>query len=263
MAVIRELSENANTYPALGPDDERIVDPRYVIWLAAGGGDPHFTVVQRLRLSADEVDGAVAEIRGLIAERGRTSCTWEIADSATPSDLVGRLLDLGCEPDSEPFAMGMVLTEPPDDGRYGVTARRAETLAEYEESIRIAGEAFDMQAAAVDKMLAQAPESFARFGSDRAVYLAFVDGQPVARATAAFTEHGVLLFGGATREDARGRGAYRALVRARWEDAVARGTPVLVTHAGAMSRPILASLGFREVSRIDILLDRFGSGLPA
>jgi hypothetical protein len=30
---------------------------------------------------------------------------------------------------------------------------------------------------------------------------------------------------------------------------------VLVTHAGAMSRPILARLGFREVSRIQILRD--------
>ena len=58
------------------------------------------------------------------------------------------------------------------------------------------------------------------------------------------------LFGGATLPEARGRGAYRALVAARWEDAVARGTPVLVTQAGAMSRPILARLGFREVCEI-------------
>ena len=63
------------------------------------------------------------------------------------------------------------------------------------------------------------------------------------------------LFGGATLPEARGRGAYRALVAARWEDAVARGTPVLVTQAGPMSRPILAQLGFREVCEIRILLD--------
>jgi len=35
---------------------------------------------------------------------------------------------------------------------------------------------------------------------------------------------------------------------ARWEDAVARETPILVTAGGPrMSRPILAQLGFREV----------------
>ena len=57
--------------------------------------------------------------------------------------------------------------------------------------------------------------------------------------------------------EARGRGAYRALVAARWRDAVARRTPLLVTQAGRMSRPILARLGFREVCEIRILVDRF------
>ena len=90
-------------------------------------------------------------------------------------------------------------------------------------------------------------------------YLAYVDGDPVAQATAAFSEHGVTLFGGATLPAARGRGAYRALVAARWEDAVARGTPVLVTQAGAQSRPILARLGFREVCEIHALIDRVAS----
>jgi hypothetical protein len=66
----------------------------------------------------------------------------------------------------------------------------------------------------------------------------------------------VLLNGGSTLERARGRGAYRALVGARWADAAAEGRPVLVTQAGAMSRPILARLGFREVCDIRILLDR-------
>ena len=89
-------------------------------------------------------------------------------------------------------------------------------------------------------------------------YLAYVDGEPVAQATAAFSEHGVTLFGGATLPQARGRGAYRALVAARWQDAVARGTPVLVTQAGAQSRPILTRLGFREVCEIRVLVDVFG-----
>jgi len=68
----------------------------------------------------------------------------------------------------------------------------------------------------------------------------------------------LLLFGGSTLPEARGRGAYRSLVAARWHDAVARGTPVLVTQASPMSRPILAQLGFREVCEIRILLDAFG-----
>jgi predicted GNAT family acetyltransferase len=89
------------------------------------------------------------------------------------------------------------------------------------------------------------------------VYLAYIDGKPVARASGAFGEHGVTLFGGATLPEARGRGAYRALVAARWQDAVARGTPLLVTQAGKMSRPILERLGFRALCEIRILLDAF------
>jgi len=74
-----------------------------------------------------------------------------------------------------------------------------------------------------------------------------------------FAAAGAALTGGAVAPWARGRGAYRALVAARWDDAVARGTPVLVTQAGPMSRPILGRLGFREVCEIRILVDRFAA----
>ena len=256
--MIRELCENANTYTRLGPGNERIVDPRFVIALSPGSG-PHATVVQRLRLADDHVDESVAEIRALIVTRGRTVCHWEVGDSATPPDLVDRLLALGCVPDpDEPLAIGMVLTEAPGDDPPGVTARRVETLAEFEEAVRIAHAAFGSSATIAEESLARAATTFLNEGRGWRTYLALVDGQPIAQATASFTDHGVLLFGGATRKEARGKGAYRALVRARWDDAVAAGTPVLVTHAGAMSRPILRRLGFREVSQLHFLLDEFG-----
>jgi GNAT superfamily N-acetyltransferase len=80
----------------------------------------------------------------------------------------------------------------------------------------------------------------------------------VSAGTCAPTPHGLLLYGGATRERARGRGAYRALLRARWDEVVARGTPALMTQAGAMSRPILERLGFEPVGHVHMLLDEFG-----
>jgi hypothetical protein len=39
---------------------------------------------------------------------------------------------------------------------------------------------------------------------------------------------------------------------------VAAGTPVLVTQAGEMSRPILERLGFRQICTVLALVDRFG-----
>jgi hypothetical protein len=85
-----------------------------------------------------------------------------------------------------------------------------------------------------------------------------VEGVDVATGNAIFTDHGVVLNAGSTLPGWRGRGAYRALVRARWDAAVAAGTPVLVTQAGAMSRPILERLGFVAVCEVRALLDAFG-----
>jgi ribosomal protein S18 acetylase RimI-like enzyme len=260
VAVILELAENANAYTSLGPDEERVEEDGFVIWFGSVDA-PWSTVVQRLRLSADQLVEQVAHIRSLVRERGRRVCTWEIAGSATPSDLHERLLELGCVPDREPFAVGMVLREAPRwPESPGVTARRVETIDELQSAIRIAAAAFDMPDDELEQLLTRADDALAKQGERGATYLAWVDGKPAARGYAAYTDHGLVLFGGATLPEARGRGAYRALVRARWEDAVARGTPALVTHAGAMSRPILRRLGFEEVSEIRILLDRFDGG---
>jgi hypothetical protein len=52
-------------------------------------------------------------------------------------------------------------------------------------------------------------------------------------------------------EFARRRGVYSALVRARWDDAVARGTPCLVTDAlPDTSYPILRRFGFEDIATI-------------
>jgi hypothetical protein len=254
---VLSLAENSNLHHPLGPDDERLEDPRYVVYLGPGTF-AGFTVVQRLRLRPEEVESTVAEIRAELDHRGRMERTWEVGCSATPDDLTERLLDMGMVPDREPYAVGMLLDHPPDPGPAAVEVRVVESLEDYRISVSLAMESFGMEAEDAEQVLIRAEDDWASLSRSRHVrqYLAFLDGEPVAQARATFTEHGALLNGGATLERARGQGAYRALVAARWEEAVARGVPVLVTQAGAMSRPILARLGFREVCDIRILLDR-------
>jgi hypothetical protein len=217
-----------------------------------------FTVVQRLRLETDEVEPAVADIRAELDRRGRLERTWEVGSSATPEDLTERLLDLGMEPDREPYAVGMVLDRPPDPGPPDVEVRAVASLDDYVASVRIALDAFDMSERDAQEVLDRAEPDWSSLERSPHVrqFLALIDGEPVATGRATYTEVGVLLNGGSTIQRARGRGAYRALVAARWAQAVARCVPVLVTQAGAMSRPILARLGFREVCDIRILLDR-------
>ena len=247
------LAENANAHVPLGPGEELVVTERFVLWLGRSQ-DPTGTVAQRFRMHPDEVEATVEEVRALVRERGRAASTWEVADSATPPDLVERLERLGLVPFAEePVAVGMVLTDEPPRPPPGVVARRVETLEEYMTAHEIAFEVFGMPEERREAALADARARYGEGPSEG--YLAFVDGEPVGTATARFTDAGAVLFAGSVLPHARGRGAYRALVRARWDDAVARGMPALVTHAGAMSLPILRRLGFREVTTIRILLD--------
>jgi hypothetical protein len=245
--VILEVVENANTYTPLAPGDERIDAGRYVLWLGGRGDHPGWNVAQRFRLQPSEVEEVRAEIHAQLRARGRTVCTWEVGSSATPPDLVDRLLALGLVDDAEPLAIGMALEEPPSgEPPNAVEVRRAESDADELVAAQIAAAAFGA---------APAPRPFDP-DSDVVTYVAYLHGVPVGRATGSFGAHGVSLFGGGVLEHARGRGVYRALVLARWRDAVARGTPAAFTQAGRQSRPILARLGFRELCTIRILLDR-------
>jgi hypothetical protein len=253
-----EVTENANTYVPLARGDERLDRRRYVLWIGGRGDHPGWTVAQRFRLAAGEVEEVRAEIHHELRARGRTACTWEVGSSATPDDLVDRLLELGLVDDGDPLAVGMALTEPPaGDPPGGIEVRRAASDADEAVAAQIAAEAFGG---------AGVPRPFDP-ASPVVTYLAFLDGVPVGRATGSFGDYGVSLFGGGVLEHARGRGVYRALVLARFADAVARGTPAAVTQAGRQSRPILARLGFRELCTIRILLDPFdrrdlAPGLP-
>lgn len=244
-----ELAENPNTYTPLGPDHERIVTERYVLWM----GRMHTSnVAQRFAMRHDEIDDVIHEIRGLLRDRGRGKCAWEIGSHATPADLPEQLLARGfTDEEHTPLAIGMALTEEPAPAPDGVVVKVVETQDEYVESERIAHVAFGEEVVSEHKPYVPDPAN--------PIYVALIDGVIVARASASHSEHGVTLFGGATAAEARGRGAYRALVAARWLDAVERGTPLVVTQAGTMSRPILARLGFREVGTVRALTDKFGS----
>ena len=77
----------------------------------------------------------------------------------------------------------------------------------------------------------------ARAGGVVAVHLAFVDGRPAGFSRLVALPAVGVLMGGAVVPWARGRGAYRALVRARWDASAAAGCQRLVASAGAMSRP--------------------------
>jgi hypothetical protein len=213
--------------------------------------------VSRVRLRDDEVEGVVDEVRALVP--GARAIGWTVGPSATPPGLPERLRALGFgdpDPPNEPTFAALTLDrEPPSVD--GIEVRRVESFEDFLEGLEItlAAAAFREEDAARER--AEARETYKRRHSrPGGEWLAYLDGRPAAAAGAIACERGLFMAGGSTAPWARGRGCYRALVRARWDEAVARGTPGLVVHAQhGTSRPILERLGFELVCELHELED--------
>ena len=251
---MREVAEYPNSFGPLGPGDERIETDRYTLCMGRG---KTWNTVQRQRLRADEVDAVLAEVRSLLRERGRTSTQWEVGSAAEPPNLVDLLLERGVVRDKEPYAVALVLTREPPPAGAELVARRVTTFEEYAAANEVQWQAFEMPEDEIAEARALLPGGWKE--TPNIMHAVWLDGEVVSAGTSAPTAHGLLLYGGATLERARGRGAYRALLRARWDEAVAHGTPALITQGGSMSRPILERVGFERVGHIHVLRDDFGA----
>ena len=250
--MLREVAEYPNCFGPLGPDAERVETERYTLCMGPGST---WNTVQRQRFELDELDDVPAEVRAHLRERGRTQTQWEVGSSAAPG-LVEALFERGVKPDKDAYAVALVLTEEPPTPREGLVARQIETYEEYLDANAVQWEAFGTPLEEIEEAKTILPKLFRESVNLR--HAVWLEGELVCTGTSAPTEHGLLLYGGATKESARGRGAYRALIRARWDDAVALGTPALITQGGSMSRPILERLGFERVGEVHMLLDVFG-----
>ncbi len=242
-AELAALAEHGQAYAEPARGYELIVTDRYVMGVGPEP-DPAMNVVDRPRLQAGQVDDAVAEVRAAYLARGRTACSWEVGSSSTPADLHQRLVGLGMTAGEEPSMLAMICVRPPPAPEPPVEVRPARSERDLAAVAAIFQEGDGWMPG----------EAWLR-STDR--WLAYLDGEPVATADATFTPRGAFLGGALTVPRARGRGAYRALVRARWDEAMRRGLPGVATQSEPMSQPILVRLGFQVVAEIDVLIDRF------
>jgi GNAT superfamily N-acetyltransferase len=209
--------------------------------------------VHHVRLG--DVAAAVAWTREETERRGLGKVEWWLGWQATPADLDEQLRHAGLEPDDvQPLLIGMVATEPPP-AVEGIDVRRVQTAEEY------------AAATNVERRVWEQPDGDPERDRDRfeaeqgttQCFAAYVEGRPVGLGRAIGGPGFVALMGGTVLPEARRRGVYRALVRARWDHAVARDTPVLAVQAGPMSAPVLASLGFRSFGEVRVYADRLES----
>jgi GNAT superfamily N-acetyltransferase len=258
--AIRQFAEEPyECVPEPSPPTRRIRTPSFTLMLSPA---PTLSVVTSVRTSASELDRTIAEVRRLVTDSGYTRTVWTIGPSCRPDGIASLLAARGFAPSSlppvEPESFAMALVEPPP-APGGAEIRFPRDFADYLEALRISAEAFELSEEDAAGWRAAAESLWRQQdGVNQFTHLALLDGRPVGFSFALTGTSGLFLCGSGVLPEARGRGAYRALVRARWEDAVTHGTPALITQAGRMSAPILLRLGFEEVARIHILIDRFG-----
>lgn len=188
---------------------------------------------------------------------------WSISDLARPANLADLLRSRGFTEtgDRAHELRALVLTSPPPAIAEGIEVRRIETFEDFLAARETQWEGFD---APEERRALQRPNLRRDFEESMelalpAGFLALLDGRPAATGMAVPSPRGVFLIAGATAPWARGRGLYRALVRARWDYAAERGTPALVVQAVVdTSYPILRRLGFVEVGTILRMEERRG-----
>jgi GNAT superfamily N-acetyltransferase len=245
MTAPEELAENTGMYLLPRPFYETVVTDDYTY--VAGPNNAWVLDVRE-----PNVEWARAESQ----RRGIQLIEWWVGWSVRPS-LADDLLSLGLVPDDEPVLTGMTCASETPAAPH-VEVRAIETAAQYLEAIAVDWEVWQIPDAERAKRRAIEVDRFDQYYAAGTAHhwAAFEDGRPVGFGRGIDMEDGVALMGGAVLPEARGRGVYRALVRARWDHAVSRGTPLLVVQAGPMSAPVLDGLGFQRHGEIRLFADR-------
>jgi GNAT superfamily N-acetyltransferase len=222
---------------------------------------PIAQVVEPKNLGRGDVDDAVEEARELVRAEGKDSLVWwvEPAYEWLGSELVQRGLRNEETPGFEAIENAMALVEPPSGkASDGVTVALVETLGDLAASDHVTVEAFGMGTEAREAMDQDRTKRFAEYtmpGNPARQFIASLDGRVVGTAAAVIGKYGINLFAAGVLPDARGRGVYRAMIRARWDLAVERGTPALTVQAGQMSRPVLESVGFGFIAAVKMYVN--------
>ena len=251
--ALREFAQNPDRFTWIASDVDRYVDDRVCViqgntWAGVSG----------VRVAPADVEALLAEVRERVSPD--KTLTWWLDPDTQPADLRERLLAVGLrEPrDGGGLLHALACVQEPPAGPDGVEVARVETFEEHLAATEVMWDAFGTPP---DRRAAQRRHLRAEFRAARdasvpVTFVARIDGRVAGIGGSVYSDRGVFLIAGAVAEWARGRGIYRTLVRARWDDAVARGTPALVTDAlPDTSYPILKRVGFVDVCTIQRLED--------
>jgi GNAT superfamily N-acetyltransferase len=264
-----DLAEAIDTLLVRGPapsEHLRYLDiPGATVAVSAASAHPNGNRVGLTDVTPDDADALIRRVLAEFRALGH-GLQWFVTPRSRPHDLAQRLEAHGLTLRRDAGMVGMArsTTAAAIDAPPSADVRSVE-LADIRSHARIVAEGFGMPMEACLDMLD-------RFGagavSDAVMlhYLAFEGSEAVGYAST-LVDHArrvTLLGGSAVLAPHRGRGLYRALVRARSDDARRLGSEAVVVHANrATSAPILAGLGFEEVMEIAVyVLEPPGASTP-
>ena len=197
--------------------------------------------VSLAQVEPDDVDRVIDETH---AQYREIDCqfTWRLGPDSSPA-LVERLAQRGL---AHTVSHGMARSTDLDAATtISVERVAASTIDAY---TRTMAEGWSVDAGPLAVVTARVVEH----GAPHHLFLARVDGEPAATASAVLFPRSIYLLGGVTLPRFRGRGAYRALVAARMAFAHEAGVRLATSHARSdTSAPILERLGFETLCRFD------------
>ena len=200
-------------------------------------------------LDPSTADDRIGQVRDWFEARGMP-WRWLVGPTSRPVDLGERLIRAGFALVSDGAGMALDLTgfepEAPPAAVQITTVDDLAGLSDWEELQRRALALDDVRTRA----WRDAHDRALSAGGPMRVWVARVDGVPVA-ASGLFVAAGVAgIYNVATVPEARGRGIGRAVTVAALAEGIAQGQRTAVLGASDMGYPVYRRLGFREVSRL-------------
>ncbi len=194
------------------------------------------------RVTSETAPRVVLDEARRARELGR-GLEWKVYDHDLPPELPALLGAAGFHPD-EPetlVALDLLTGWEPEPRPDGIEVREVTDLPTFHDALLVSSAAFGPSGPeTLEKFRTRLSDPTAR------LFVAYLGERPVSAGRLELSPGRSFagLWGGGTVPEARHRGAYRALVRARAERARQQGYRYITVDARDTSRPILERLGF-------------------
>jgi GNAT superfamily N-acetyltransferase len=235
------------------PSDAVVVDRPELLYVSCSR-DPHLNMVTRVRASAERLPALVDEV--ITAHRDTRSC-WLVLSHRGPAPLEAQLSSAGYAPEHVHDAYTISPESYEKRSASAVVVERVDSMQRLQDSETVGREAFGKRGSS-ETDTARLQLALETCSGPNARVIRFVaydaaSGQPISAGGLNVYPnlHFGFLWGGGTVPDARGRGAYSAVVARRMDFARQRGLSLVGLYARIdTSAPIVAKQGFQRHGRM-------------